>query len=91
MPKRKPNKEFFSVFPTAIIMIPIEAIIIDTHTFIEIFSLRNKKAKIAVKKGIAAKHNKVTAAVVFVIEYIKETIATPNPQPPINPDLPTFL
>ena len=91
MPKRKPNKEFFSVFPTAIIMIPIVARIIDTHTFIEIFSLRNKKAKIAVKKGIAAKHNRVTAAVVFVIEYIKETIATPSPQPPINPDLPTFL
>ena len=45
----------------------------------------------AVKKGIAAKHNKVIAAVVFVIEYINEIIATPNPQPPIIPDLPTFL
>ena len=57
----------------------------------EIYSLdafKNKKANKAVKKGIAAKHNKVIAAVVFVIEYINEIIATPSPQPPINPDLP---
>ena len=66
--KIKPNKEFFSVFPRAIIIIPIVAIIIDTQTFKEIFSLRNKKASKAVKKGIAAKHNNVIAAVVFVIE-----------------------
>ena len=41
-PKRKPIKEFFSVFPKAIIIIPIVAIKIDTHTLIEIFSFRNK-------------------------------------------------
>ena len=67
-PKRKPIREFFSVFPMAIMIIPTEAIKIDTHTLIEIFSFKNKYAKIAVKKGIAAKHNKVTAALVFVIE-----------------------
>ena len=91
MPKRKPNNEFFSVLPKAIIIIPIVAIDIDTQTFVEILSFKNKKASIAVKKGIAAKQSKVTAAVVFVIEYIKEIIATPSPNPPINPDLPTFL
>tara|TARA_B100001540_G_C15187277_1_gene364820 strand:- start:24 stop:350 length:327 start_codon:yes stop_codon:yes gene_type:complete len=67
-PKRKPNKEFFSLFPIAIIMIPTVAIKIDIHTFIEIFSFKNKKANIAVKNGIAAKHSKVIAALVFVIE-----------------------
>ena len=41
---------------------------IDIQTFTEIFSFKNKKANNAVKKGIAAKHNKVIAAVVFVIE-----------------------
>ena len=38
----------------------------------------------AVKKGIAAKHNKVTAALVLVIEYINVIIAIPRPQPPIG-------
>ena len=68
IPKINPIKEFFSSLPKAIIIIPIVAIIIDIQTFIEIFSFKNKKANKAVKKGIAAKHNKVTAAVVFVIE-----------------------
>ena len=67
-PKTKPIKEFFSVLPTAMIMIPTVAISIDIQTFREIFSFKNKKANNAVKKGIAAKHNKVIAAVVFVIE-----------------------
>ena len=67
-PKTKPIKEFFSVLPTAIIMIPTVAISIDIQTLREIFSFKNKKANNAVKKGIAAKHNKVIAAVVFVIE-----------------------
>ena len=68
IPKRNPMIEFFSVFPTAIITIPTVAITIDTHTFNEIFSFKNTYAKIAVKNGIAAKHNKVIAALVFVIE-----------------------
>ena len=42
MPKRKPIKEFFSVLPTAMINIPTVAIKIDTHTFKEIFSFKNK-------------------------------------------------
>ena len=42
IPKRNPIKEFFSVFPTAIMIIPIVAKKIDTHTFKEIFSFKNK-------------------------------------------------
>ena len=68
IPKRKPINEFFSVLPNAIIIIPIDAIKIEIQTFKEIFSFKNRYAKIAVKKGIAAKHNKVIAALVFVIE-----------------------
>ena len=89
-PKINPIKEFSAVLPIAIIVIPTEAIVIDTHTFKEIFSYRNKKANKAVKKGIAAKHSKVIAALVFVIEYIKVIIATPNPEPPMTPDKPIF-
>ena len=68
IPKRKPIKEFFSVFPIAIITIPIVAIMIETQTFKDIFSFKNIKANNAVKKGIAAKHKSVIAALVFVIE-----------------------
>ena len=89
--KINPIIELFSVFPRAIIIIPIVATIIEIQTLSEILSFRNKKASSAVKNGMAAKHNKVIAAVVFVIEYIKEIIAIPRPQPPSNPDLPTFL
>jgi len=42
IPKKNPIKEFFSVLPTAITIIPIAAIKIDTHTFNEIFSFKNK-------------------------------------------------
>ena len=68
IPKRNPIKEFFSVFPIAIIIIPMVAIKIDIQTLIEIFSFNNKYANIAVKKGIAARHNNVIAALVLVIE-----------------------
>ena len=68
IPKIKPTKEFFSVFPKAIIIMPIVAIIIAIHTLIEIFSFKNKKPNKAVKKGIAAKHSSVIAAVVLVME-----------------------
>ena len=87
-PKINPIKEVSEVLPTAIIPIPIVAIIIEIHTFREIFSFKNKKANKAVKKGIAAKHNRVIAALVFVIENIKEIIATPSPDPPIKPEIP---
>ena len=87
-PKTNPIKEVSEVLPTAIIPMPIVAIIIEIHTFKEIFSFKNKKANKAVKKGIAAKHNKVIAALVFVIENIKDIIATPSPDPPIKPEIP---
>ena len=67
-PNTKPINDFSPVFPSAIIMIPTVAISIDIHTLREIFSLKNKNANNAVKKGIAAKQSKVTAALVFVIE-----------------------
>ena len=87
-PNTKPINGFSPVFPSAIIMIPTVAIIIDIHTLREIFSLKNKNANNAVKKGIAAKQSNVTAALVFVIEYINVIIAIPNPDPPIAPDKP---
>ena len=68
IPKINPTIELFSVLPKAIIIIPIVARNIEIQTFKEILSFKNKKARRAVKKGIAAKHNKVIAAVVFVIE-----------------------
>ena len=68
IPNIRPNKEFFSVLPMAIIIIPTVAIKIATQTLSDIFSFKNKKPNNAVKNGIAAKHNNVTAALVFVIE-----------------------
>ena len=88
IPNTNPIKEVSAVLPIAIITIPTVAISMDIHTFKEIFSLKNKKANKAVKKGIAAKHNNVIAALVFVIENMKEIIATPNPDPPIKPEIP---
>ena len=68
IPKINPIIELFSLLPIAIIIIPIEARIIEIQTLKLILSFKNKKASNAVKKGIAARHNKVIAAVVFVIE-----------------------
>jgi len=67
IPKIKPIKELFSVLPKAIIRIPIVAIPIAIQTLKDIFSFKNKKPRRAVKKGIAARQSKVTAAEVFVI------------------------
>ena len=88
MPKTNPIKEASEVLPTAIIPIPIVAIKIEIQTFKDIFSFKNKKASKAVKNGIAAKQSKVIAALVFVIENMKEIIAIPSPEPPIKPDTP---
>ena len=88
IPKTKPTKEVSVLLPTAIIPIPIVAMIIDIQTFKDIFSFKNKKASNAVKNGIAARHNNVIAALVFVIENMKEIIAIPKPDPPISPDKP---
>ena len=68
IPNINPINEFCLLLSIAIITNPTDAIKIDIQTFKEIFSLRNKKANRPVKKGIAAKHNKVTAALVLVIE-----------------------
>ena len=57
-------------------MIPAVAIIIDIHTLKEIFSFKNKNANNAVKKGIAAKQSKVTAALVFAVSYTHLTLPT---------------
>ena len=67
-PKIKPIKEFFSVLPKAIIIIPTVAIKIAIQTLRDIFSFKNKKPNNAVKKGIAARQSKVIAAEVLVIE-----------------------
>ena len=88
IPKTKPIKDVSDVLPTAIIPIPIVAINIDIQTFKEIFSFKNRKASKAVKNGIAAKQSRVIAALVFVIENIKEIIAIPSPEPPIKPEIP---
>ena len=88
IPKIKPNKEFFPVFPIAMIIIPRAAISIAIQTFKEIFSFKNKNPNNAVKNGIAAKQSKVMAALVLVIEYINVTIAIPSPVPPIIPEEP---
>ena len=88
IPNIRPNKEFFSVFPKAIIIIPIVAIKIAIQTFNDILSFKNKKPRSAVKNGIAAKQSRVTAALVWVIEKINVIIAIPRPEPPISPETP---
>ena len=90
IPNTKPNKDALLVFPKAIIIIPIVANIIAIHTFKLILSLKKRNPNKAVKKGIAAKHSKVIAAEVLVIEYIKLIIAIPSPIPPIKPETPIF-
>ena len=89
-PKIKPRNDPLFSFPIAIINIPKAAIIMVIQTFAEIFSFKNKNPNKAVIKGIAAKHNKVIAALVFVIDQIKHIIAHPRPLPPIIPDKPIF-
>ena len=87
-PNNKPNNEPLSKSPIAIINIPIVAIIIAIHTFVDIVSFKNKNPKSAVIKGIADKQSKVIAAVVLVIDQIKVIMAIPKPVPPITPEIP---
>ena len=61
-----------------------------TGDIAKLFSLRNKNLNKAVMNGIAAKHNNVIAADVFVIDHIKDIIAIARPNPPKIPDKPTF-
>ena len=74
----------------AIIKIPNDATTIENQTLIEIFSRKNKKPNNAVINGIAARHSKVIAAVVLVIDQINKIIADPRPTPPIVPEIPIF-
>ena len=67
-PKTRPIIVFWPVLSIAIINIPTAAIDIETQTFTEIVSFRNIKPNKAVIKGMAARHNNVTAAEVLVIE-----------------------
>ena len=90
IPNTKPNKDALLVLPKAIITIPTVANIIAIHTFKLILSLKKRNPSKAVKKGITAKHSKVIAAEVLVIEYIKLIIAIPSPIPPIKPETPIF-
>ena len=68
IPNTNPNKDAFPVLPKAMIIIPKVARIIEIQTFRLILSLKKRKPNKAVKKGIAARHNKVIAAEVLVIE-----------------------
>ena len=89
-PNNRPSIVFFPVASNAIIDMPRVAITIATQTLKDTSSFKNKKPNKAVIKGIAARHNKVTAAVVLVIDHIKVIIAVPNPIPPIIPERPIF-
>ncbi len=89
-PNNNPKKEFDPVVSIAIIPIPKVAINIDIHTFIDISSFKNKKPKRAVIKGMAAKHKRVIAAVVLVIDHMNVVIAIPRPIPPTIPEIPTL-
>ena len=89
-PNINPGREFEPVASNAITTIPKAATNIATQTVIEIFSFKNKKPSNAVINGIAAKHNKVIAALVFVMDQIKVIIAVPSPIPPIAPEIPMF-
>ena len=90
-PKNKPVIVFSSLFPNDIIIIPIAANIIETHTLVETFSFKNKKPNKAVINGIAAKQRSVIAAVVLVIDQIKVIMAMAKPHDPISPEDPIFL
>lgn len=87
-PKSSPVIDPTETLSRDIIATPVVAIIIDIQTLIDIFSFKNKNPNKAVIKGIEAKHNKVIAAVVFVIDQMKVIIADPRPIPPIVPEIP---
>ena len=89
-PNTKPINVFSWLLPKDITTIPKAATIIDNHTVMETLSFKNKKPKRAVMKGIAAKHNRVTAAVVLVIDHINVIIAVARPTAPIIPEKPTL-
>ena len=90
IPNIKPLTDPNEALSKAIIPRPIVATIIAIQILKDIFSLKNKKPNNDVIKGIAAKHNKVIATLVLVIDQIKVIIAVPRPRPPIIPEIPIF-
>ena len=90
IPNIKPLIDPNEALSNAIIPRPIVATIIAIQILKDIFSLKNKKPNNDVIKGIAAKHNKVIATLVLVIDQIKVIIAVPRPTPPIIPEIPIF-
>ena len=87
-PNPNPVKVPILVLLRAIITIPIAASIIENHVLIEIFSFKKIKPSSAAMNGIAANINRVTAAVVVVIDQIKLIIAHASPAPPSIPENP---
>ena len=69
---------------------PTKAIIIEMKVSFRRFSPNAKYAIIAAINGMIANIKSVTAAVVIVIENINPVKATPKPNPPIKPGIPTF-
>ena len=87
-PKSNPVSDPKLILSKDMMPTPTVANIIAIQTLKDIFSFKNKKPNKAVINGIEAKHNKVIAAVVFVIDQIKVIIAHPRPMPPIIPEIP---
>ena len=85
-PNNNPIVDPFEKLPNPIIKTPTDATKIAIQTLVVIFSFKNKNPNSAVTKGIADKHKSVIAAVVLVIDQMKEIIAHPRPNPPIRPE-----
>ena len=87
-PNIRPKIDPLFSLSNAIIIIPIDAKIMDSQTLKETFSFKNRKPNKAVINGMAARHKSVTAADVFVIDQIKDIIAIAKPVPPSKPEIP---
>ena len=90
-PLINPNNVPSPLLSSDINIIPAAATVIAMNVVFEIFSFKKIYAKIAATKGWVASIIIVTAAVVVVIESIKEMFAIPRLTPPINPDKPILL
>ena len=89
-PNNKPKTVPCEKLSKPIIATPIDATEIAIQTLEEIFSFKNKNPNKAVINGIADKHNRVIAALVFVMDQINVIIALPRPNPPTKPEKPTL-
>ena len=90
-PKSAPIAEPMIESLIIIIITPIKAKTIDIKVTLLRVSFKTKYPTIAAINGIAANINKVTAAVVKVIEKINPVNAVAKHKPPIIPEIPTFL